>query len=116
MTVDETKTIVEIDGKPMMRRKDAAEYIKRSPNTVRRLFNDGVLEGRREGGVLWLTVASLDQFNENPIPLGRPEGTIAKPPRSKAAQQLREYNREKQRERRAKLKGGGKKTRQAGVQ
>ena len=115
MTKDETKTIVEIDGQPMMRRKDAADFIERSVNTVRRLFNDGVLEGKREGGVLWLTVASLDKFNEDPIPKGRPVGTIAKPPRSKAAAQLREYNREKQRERREKLKRASKKSRQAGA-
>ena len=82
---------------------------------MRKLFNDGVLEGKREGGVLWLTVASLDRFNESPVPLGRPEGTIAKPPRTKAAAQLREYNREKQRERRKKLKGASKKSRQAGA-
>ena len=98
---------------PVMRRKDAATYIGRSPNTVRRLFKEGILEGEHgEDGVLWLTVESLDRFNENPVPKGRPAGTgLKKPARSKAQQLLREYNREKQRERRARLAAkGGKAT------
>ena len=92
--------------KPMMRRRDAATYIDRSPNTVRRLFKEGILEGEHgEDGVLWLTVESLDRFNANPVPKGRPAGTgLKKPARSKAKQKLREYNRDKQRERRARMR------------
>ena len=89
------------DGEKM-RRNDAARYIDRHPESVRKLFKAGVLEGEHdEEGVLWISKKSLDDFLANPVRRGRPRDTVATPARSKAKQELREYNRIKQRESRA---------------
>lgn len=109
---------------------EAAKRLGIHRDSVRRLYNQGLLEGVQEGRDLFIVVDSLNAYKKNRNPRGRPRGLtsedapdnrasrrerdlrsgkrLTKAERLAAGEREREYQRNYQRERRRRLKGEGK--------
>lgn len=78
---------------------EAARYLGVTPPHVRLLYYNKVLRGEKRGRDLWITMESLEEYQKNRRPAGRPEGTIsAEPSKNKKGEREREYQREYKRE------------------
>ncbi len=74
---------------------EAARFLNVTPPHVRLLYYKGVLRGEKRGRDLWITVESLEEYQKNRRPAGRPEGTVSsKPSKNKRGEREREYQRE----------------------
>jgi hypothetical protein len=96
--------------------EEAAELLSlENPASVRHLIRKGRLEGRLVGRVLWITLGSIERYNEKRRPRGRPEGTITGESQNKRGMRETEYQRDyKRRVRKGLIKpsrkrGGAKK-------
>src|SRR5262249_44792872 len=66
-----------------------------TPPHIRLLFYKKVLRGEKRGRDLWITVESLEEYQKNRRPAGRPEGTVSsEPSKNKRGEREREYQRE----------------------
>jgi excisionase family DNA binding protein len=74
---------------------EAARYLGVTPPHIRLLFYKKVLRGEKRGRDLWITVESLEEYQKNRRPAGRPEGTVSsEPSKNKRGEREREYQRE----------------------
>ena len=74
---------------------EAAQYLGVTPPHIRLLYYKGVLRGEKRGRDLWITKESLDEYQKNRRPAGRPEGTVSdEPSENKRGEREREYQRE----------------------
>jgi excisionase family DNA binding protein len=74
---------------------EAARYLNVTPPHIRLLYYRGVLRGEKRGRDLWITKESLEEYQRNRRPAGRPEGTISpEQSRNKRGEREREYQRE----------------------
>ena len=74
---------------------EAARYIGVSASHIRLLFYRKVLRGEKRGRDIWITVESLEEYQKNRPPAGRPEGTVSsEPSKNKRGEREREYQRE----------------------
>lgn len=100
---------------------EAARYLGVSSPHIRLLYYKNVLRGEKRGRDLWITMESLEEYQKNRRPAGRPEGTVsAEPSKNKRGEREREYQREykrklrkdqRQRQSEGKTASGGKKRR-----
>jgi len=80
---------------------EAAQYLGVTPPHIRLLYYKKVLRGEKRGRDLWITMESLEEYQRNRRPAGRPEGTVsAEPSKNKRGEREREYQREYKRKRR----------------
>ena len=90
---------------------EAARYLGVTPPHIRLLYYKNVLRGEKRGRDLWITAESLEEYQKNRRPAGRPEGTIAsEPSKNKRGEREREYQREYKRNLRKSLRPGSKKS------
>jgi|SRR5215213_8398197 len=89
---------------------EAAQYLGVTPPHIRLLYYKGVLRGEKRGRDLWITKESLEEYQKNRRPAGRPEGTVsAEPSKNKRGEREREYQREYKRNmRKGQLQGQSK--------
>ena len=74
---------------------EAARYLGVSPPHIRLLYYKGALRGEKRGRDLWITKESLEAYQKNRRPAGRPEGTVSsEPSKNKRGEREREYQRE----------------------
>jgi hypothetical protein len=74
---------------------EAARFLSVTPPHIRLLFYKKVLRGEKRGRDLWITVESLEEYQRNRRPAGRPEGTVSsEPSKNKRGEREREYQRE----------------------
>jgi excisionase family DNA binding protein len=74
---------------------EAAQYLGVTPPHIRLLYYKGVLRGEKRGRDIWIFVESLEEYQKNRRPPGRPEGTVSPgPSKSKRGEREREYQRE----------------------
>jgi hypothetical protein len=74
---------------------EAARYLGVTPPHIRLLFYKKMLRGDKRGRDLWITVESLEEYQKNRRPAGRPEGTVSsEPSKNKRGEREREYQRE----------------------
>jgi excisionase family DNA binding protein len=74
---------------------EAAEYLGVTAPHIRLLLYNKVLQGEKRGRDLWITVESLEEYQKNRRPAGRPEGTVSQgPSKNKHGEREREYQRE----------------------
>ncbi|HKQ08135.1 MAG TPA: helix-turn-helix domain-containing protein [Blastocatellia bacterium] len=74
---------------------EAARFLGVTPPHIRLLFYKKVLRGEKRGRDLWITMESLEAYQKNRRPAGRPEGTISQEPsENKRGEREREYQRE----------------------
>lgn len=93
---------------------EAAQYLNVTPPHIRLLYYRGVLRGEKRGRDLWITKESLEEYQRNRRPAGRPEGTISpEPSKNKRGEREREYQREYKRELRKGQLQGQKKSKNA---
>ena len=86
------------DGE-MMTTPEAARFLGVSPPHIRLLLYKKVLRGETRGRDLWITLESLQEYQMNRRPAGRPEGTISSgPTKNKRGEREREYQRRYKRE------------------
>ena len=97
---------------------EAARYLGVSAPHIRLLYYNKVLRGEKRGRDLWITMESLEEYQKNRRPAGRPEGTISpRPSKNKRGEREREYQRRYKRELRKgqrPVPGKGKVTGKAG--
>lgn len=91
---------------------EAAEVLGMNQSSVRRLYSDGVIAGRKPGHDLLLSRNSVLDYQKNRRPRGRPFDSLSTEPAPTGSR--RDYHRDFQREKRAGDKGAGKKSRTAG--
>ena len=73
---------------------EAAEYLGVTTPHVRLLFYRKTLRGEKRGRDLWITRESLEEYQKNRRPAGRPEGTVSSgPSKNKRGEREREYKR-----------------------
>lgn len=78
---------------------EAARYLGVTPPHIRLLYYKGVLKGKKRGRDLWITKESLEEYQKNRRPAGRPVGTVSsEPSKSKRGEREREYQREYKRQ------------------
>ena len=78
---------------------EAARYLGVTPPHIRLLYYKKVLRGEKRGRDLWITMESLDEYQKNRRPAGRPEGTVSsEPSKNKRGAREREYQREYKRQ------------------
>ena len=78
---------------------EAAQYLNVTPPHIRLLYYRGVLRGEKRGRDLWITKESLEEYQRNRRPAGRPEGTVSsEPSKNKRGEREREYQREYKRQ------------------
>jgi excisionase family DNA binding protein len=78
---------------------EAAQYLGVTPPHIRLLYYKNVLRGEKRGRDLWITMESLDEYQKNRRPAGRPEGTVSsEPSKNKRGEREREYQREYKRQ------------------
>lgn len=89
---------------------EAAQYLNVTPPHIRLLYYKGILRGEKRGRDLWITKESLEEYQRNRRPAGRPEGTVSsEPSMNKRGEREREYQREYKRKlRKGKRLGQGK--------
>ncbi len=74
---------------------EAARYLDVTPPHIRLLYYRGVLKGEKRGRDLWITKESLEEYQRNRRPAGRPGGTVSSAPsKNKRGEREREYQRE----------------------
>jgi excisionase family DNA binding protein len=74
---------------------EAAQYLGVTPPHIRLLYYKKVLRGEKRGRDLWITMESLEEYQKNRRPAGRPEGTVSsEPSKNKRGEREREYQRE----------------------
>jgi excisionase family DNA binding protein len=74
---------------------EAARYLGVTPPHIRLLLYNKVLRGEKRGRDLWITMESLEAYQQNRRPAGRPEGTVSsEPSKNKRGEREREYQRE----------------------
>jgi hypothetical protein len=94
---------------------EAARYLGVTPPHIRLLFYKKVLRGEKRGRDLWITVESLEEYQKNRRPAGRPEGTVSsEPSKNKRGEREREYQREYKRNLRKAQRPAQKKSKVAG--
>lgn len=94
---------------------EAARYLGVTPPHIRLLFYKKVLRGEKRGRDLWITVESLEEYQKNRRPAGRPEGTVSsEPSKNKRGEHEREYQREYKRNLRKGQQQGQSKSKTAG--
>src|ERR1044071_8201894 len=94
---------------------EAARFLGVTPPHVRLLYYNKVLRGEKRGRDLWITVESLEAYQQNRRPAGRPEGTVSSvPSKNKRGEREREYQREYKRRLRKEQRPGPSKGRVAG--
>ena len=82
------------DGE-MMTTPEAARYLGVTAPHIRLLYYNKVLRGEKRGRDLWITMESLEEYQKNRRPAGRPEGTVSPgPSKNKRGEREREYQRE----------------------
>src|SRR5205085_9545340 len=95
---------------------EAAQYLGVTPPHIRLLYYKNVLRGEKRGRDLWITMESLDEYQKNRRPAGRPEGTVSsEPSKNKRGEREREYQREYKRKMRKGQQPGQSKGKTAGV-
>ena len=78
---------------------EAAQYLNVTPPHIRLLYYRGFLRGEKRGRDLWITKESLEEYQRNRRPAGRPEGTVSsEPSKNKRGEREREYQREYKRQ------------------
>lgn len=78
---------------------EAAQYLNVTPPHIRLLYYKGILRGEKRGRDLWITKESLEEYQRNRRPAGRPEGTVSsEPSKNKRGEREREYQREYKRQ------------------
>lgn len=78
---------------------EAAQFLGVTAPHIRLLLYNKVLRGEKRGRDLWITVESLEAYQRNRRPAGRPEGTISEEPtKNKRGEREREYQRRYKRE------------------
>jgi excisionase family DNA binding protein len=78
---------------------EAARYLGVTAPHIRLLLYNNVLRGEKRGRDLWITVESLEEYQRNRRPAGRPEGTVSdEPSKNKRGEREREYQRRYKRE------------------
>jgi excisionase family DNA binding protein len=78
---------------------EAARYLGVTAPHIRLLLYNNVLRGEKRGRDLWITVESLEEYQQNRRPAGRPEGTVSEEPsKNKRGEREREYQRQYKRE------------------
>ena len=89
---------------------EAAHYLGVTAPHIRLLYYNKVLRGEKRGRDLWITMESLEEYQKNRRPAGRPEGTVSLgPSKNKRGEREREYQREYKRElRKAQRQGQSK--------
>src|SRR5512138_1154026 len=74
---------------------EAARFLDVSPPHIRLLYYKNVLRGEKWGRDLWITMESLEEYQKNRRPAGRPEGTVSsEPSKNKRGERERQYQRE----------------------
>jgi excisionase family DNA binding protein len=74
---------------------EAAQYLNVTPPHIRLLYYRGVLRGEKRGRDLWITKESLEEYQRNRRPAGRPEGSVSSgPSKNKRGERERDYQRE----------------------
>jgi Helix-turn-helix domain len=95
---------------------EAARFLGVTPPHIRLLFYKKVLRGEKRGRDLWITMESLEEYQKNRRPAGRPEGTVSEEPsKNKRGEREREYQREYKRKLRKGQQQGQSKGKTAGV-
>lgn len=78
---------------------EAAQYLNVTPPHIRLLYYRGILRGEKRGRDLWITKESLEEYQRNRRPAGRPEGTVSsEPSKNKRGEREREYQRDYKRQ------------------
>lgn len=94
---------------------EAAKYLGVTAPHIRLLYYNKVLRGEKRGRDLWITMESLEEYQKNRRPAGRPEGTLSpEPSKNKRGEREREYQREYKRELRKVQKQGQSKGKNTG--
>jgi len=94
---------------------EAARYLNVTPPHIRLLYYRGVLRGEKRGRDLWITKESLEEYQKNRRPAGRPEGTLSSgPSKNKRGEREREYQREYKRKLRKNMPVAPSKKRRSG--
>ena len=94
---------------------EAAQFLGVTPPHIRLLFYKNVLRGEKRGRDLWITVESLEEYQKNRRPAGRPEGTVSsEPSKNKRGEREREYQREYKRKLRRGQQQGQSQSKMAG--
>lgn len=89
---------------------EAARFLGVSAPHIRLLYYKEVLRGEKRGRDLWITMESLEEYQKNRRPAGRPEGTVSsEPTKNKRGEREREYQRRYKRELRKKQNPARKK-------
>src|SRR6185295_13950844 len=74
---------------------EAALYLGVTAPHIRLLYYNKVLRGEKRGRDLWITMESLEEYQKNRRPVGRPEGTVSsEPSKNKRGERERKYQRE----------------------
>ena len=88
---------------------EAARFLNVTSPHIRLLYYKGVLRGEKRGRDLWITKESLEEYQKNRRPAGRPEGTVSsEPSKNKRGERERKYQREYKRKLRKSQKSGSK--------
>ena len=94
---------------------EAAQYLGVTAPHIRLLFYKKVLRGEKRGRDLWITMESLEEYQKNRRPAGRPEGTVSEEPsKNKRGEREREYQREYKRKLRKAQRPAQKKSKVTG--
>lgn len=94
---------------------EAAQYLGVTTPHIRLLYYNKALRGEKRGRDLWITMESLEEYQKNRRPAGRPEGTVSQgPSKNKRGEREREYQREYKRELRKGQRQGQKKVKSGG--
>ncbi len=78
---------------------EAARYLGVTAPHIRLLYYNNILRGEKRGRDLWITMESLEEYQKNRRPAGRPEGTVSpEATKNKRGEREREYQRRYKRE------------------
>src|SRR3977135_1596757 len=78
-----------------MTKPEAARYLGVTAPHIRLLYYNNILRGEKRGRDLWITKESLEAYQKNRRPAGRPEGTVSsEASKNKRGEREREYQRE----------------------
>lgn len=86
---------------------EAAEFLGVTRVAIYKLIRENKIKGEKRGRDFWVDKKSLEDYNKNRRPAGRPPGTVSsEPPQNRAgtgdaAEREREYQREYKRKLRA---------------
>ena len=84
---------------------EAARFLGVTPPHIRLLYYKNILRGEKKGRDLWITMESLEEYQKNRRPAGRPEGTVSsEPSKNKRGERERVYQRDYKRKLRKDLR------------